>query len=75
MRYEMINFHGNNKISDVEEIKLIDCRFSLKLNYFLAESRILPKRVTAEYGSDLSLLCTFHNGDSDETVRFSYLRI
>jgi len=32
MRYEMINFRGNNKISDVEEIKLIDCKFSLKLN-------------------------------------------
>jgi len=36
---------------------------------FLAEWRSSPKRVTAEYGSDLSLSCTFQNGDSDETVR------
>jgi hypothetical protein len=34
----------------------------------LAEWRSSPKRVTAEYGSDLSLSCTFQNGDSDETV-------
>jgi hypothetical protein len=32
--------------------------------------------VTAEYGSDLSLSCTFHNGDSDETVgRFIFLTV
>ena len=42
----------------------------MKINFvFPAEWRSIPKRVTAEYGSDLSLLCTFHNGDSDETVR------
>ncbi|CAF1178291.1 unnamed protein product [Rotaria sordida] len=33
-----------------------------------AELRSLPKRVTAEYGSDLSLSCTFQNRDSDETI-------
>jgi hypothetical protein len=39
------------------------------IDYFiLAESRTSPKRVTAEYGSDLSLSCTFQNRDSDETV-------
>ena len=35
----------------------------------LAQWRSMPKRVTAESGSDLFLSCTFHNGDSDETVR------
>ena len=33
-----------------------------------AEWRTLTKRVTAEYGSDLSLSCTIKKGDSDETV-------
>jgi len=40
----------------------------MNMNIFLAEWRSSPKRVTAEYGSDLSLSCTFQNGDSDETI-------
>ncbi|CAF2707629.1 unnamed protein product [Rotaria sp. Silwood2] len=33
-----------------------------------AESRLSSKRVTAEYGSDLSLSCTFQTRDSDENI-------
>lgn len=38
------------------------------ISFVLAEWRAVPKRVTAEYGSDLSLSCTFQNQDSDDTV-------
>jgi len=34
----------------------------------LADWRTQPRRVTAEYGSDLSLLCTFQDEESDKTV-------
>ncbi|CAF1090563.1 unnamed protein product [Rotaria sp. Silwood1] len=33
-----------------------------------AELRSSPKRVTTEYGSDLSLSCTFQNRDTDENI-------
>ncbi|CAF1670366.1 unnamed protein product, partial [Adineta ricciae] len=38
------------------------------INCINAERRPVPKRVTAEYGSDLSLSCTFQNQDSDDTI-------
>jgi hypothetical protein len=43
----------------------------MNMNIFLAEWRSSPKRVTAEYGSDLSLSCTFQDEDSDKTVNNS----
>ena len=39
----------------------------------VAQWRSMPKRVTAESGSDLSLSCTFYHGDSDETVRYCFV--
>jgi hypothetical protein len=38
-------------------------------SFLLADWRTQPKRVTAEYGSDLSLSCTFQDEDSDKTVK------
>ncbi|CAF3627627.1 unnamed protein product [Adineta steineri] len=40
----------------------------LLIDIIYATSRIQPKRVTAEYGSDLSLSCTFPEEDSDKTI-------
>lgn len=38
------------------------------LNFFIADRRLQSKRVTVERGSDLSLSCTFQDGESDKTV-------
>ncbi|UJR15079.1 hypothetical protein I4U23_002046 [Adineta vaga] len=38
------------------------------MNGIIVEGRSSPKRVTVEYGSDLSLSCTFQNQDSEHTI-------